>query len=110
MLDYKQNDELLSILKDKKVAVVGPSPHLMGSKLGKLIDSYDLVCRINEVHPTGYEEDYGSNTDIVFHNCGTAFIDTFGDRLLAKSIISKYLKFVVCPCVIIIGICGQMTA
>lgn len=98
-MDYQLNKDLLSILKGKRVAIVGPSPHLMGHNIGELIDSYDIVCRVNEVHPTGYESDYGDRTDIVFHNCGGAFIDFFGRQLVAKSIISKYLKFVICPCV-----------
>ena len=96
---YKQNESLLKILKNKRIALVGPSPHLIGSAIGDQIDQYDLICRVNEVHPTGYEKDYGDRTDIVFHNCGTRFIDTFGDRLVTKSIISKYLKCVICPCV-----------
>jgi len=98
-VDYQPNKDLLNALKDKRVVLVGPSPHLIGNNMGELIDSYDIVCRVNEVHPTGYEGDYGARTDIVFHNCGEAFIDIFGERLVAKSIISKYLKFVVCPCV-----------
>tara|TARA_Y100001963_G_scaffold159287_1_gene262345 strand:- start:21560 stop:22303 length:744 start_codon:yes stop_codon:yes gene_type:complete len=98
-MQYQPNEELLNILKDKRVAIVGPSPHLIGRNIGDLIDSYDIVCRVNEVHATGYEADYGDRTDIIFHNCGGAFIDIFGERLVAKSIISKYLKFVVCPCV-----------
>ena len=69
-MDYQLNKDLLSILKGKRVAIVGPSPHLMGHNIGELIDSYDIVCRVNEVHPTGYESDYGDRTDIVFHNCG----------------------------------------
>ena len=98
-MNYQQDKKLLEALQGKRVAIVGPSPHLMGKEIGALIDSYDLVCRVNEVHPTGYETDYGNRTDIVFHNCGSRFIDIFGERLLAKSIISKYLKYVICPCV-----------
>lgn len=99
MMQYQKDEKLLNLLKGKRVAIVGPSPHLIGTGAGKEIDSYDLVCRVNEVHPTGYEEDYGNKTDIVFHNCGTRFIDVFAQRLLEKSIISKYLKYVICPCV-----------
>ena len=60
------------LFKDKTVAVVGPSPHLYGLELGDKIDSYDIVCRLNEVRPVGLEKDYGSKADVLFwhlNNC-----------------------------------------
>jgi hypothetical protein len=103
VINYETNEDLLKLLQGKRVAIVGPSPHLIGTNMGHIIDSYDLVCRVNEVHPTGYEKDYGNRTDIVFHNCGAAFIDYFGEQIQNKSIISKYLKFVICPSVKSVG-------
>jgi hypothetical protein len=99
MFNIEKSKALLDIFKDKRVAIVGPSPHLIGSGLGSFIDEYDIVCRVNDVHPTGYESDYGNTTDVVFHNCGTRFIDDFGKRLVQKAYISKNLKCVICPCV-----------
>jgi len=98
-MSYQQDKELLKIFSGKRVAVIGPSPHLLNKGIGEIIDSYDIVCRINEIHPTGYEADYGKKTDIIFHNCSLPSIEEFGERLVEKSIISKYIKFVVCPCV-----------
>jgi len=102
-MNYQPNEGLLRLFKNKRVVIVGPSPHLIGGGTGAIIDSYDVVCRVNEVHPTGYEEDYGARTDVVFHNCGTRFNDVFGQRLIEKSIISKYLKCVICPTVKAVG-------
>lgn len=57
-------------MKDKKVIIVSSSPHLEGMGLGKLIDSYDIVVRMNQ----GYKlmkllpKDYGSKTDMLFLN------------------------------------------
>ena len=57
-------------MKDKKVIIVSSSPHLEGMRLGKLIDSYDIVVRMNQ----GYRlmkslpKDYGSKTDMLFLN------------------------------------------
>ena len=99
MINYLCDEKLIKLFRDKKVAVVGPSPHLIDKSIGEKIDSYDIVCRINEVHPTGFEVDYGNRTDVVFHNCGTRFIEAFGDRLVEKAFISKYLKYVICPAV-----------
>jgi len=103
MIQYQKDEKLLNLLEDKRVVIVGPSPHLMEKGIGKIIDSYDLVCRINEVHPTNYEKDYGNRTDIIFHNCGTKFINMFGERLCTKAYISKYIKYVICPCVKAVG-------
>lgn len=60
--------DLKKKLKNKSVAIVGPSPYLEGKKLGKYIDSFDYIIRINK----GYKlvenkEDYGSRTDILYH-------------------------------------------
>ena len=96
-MNYQPDQELLKLFSNKRVALVGPSPHLIGKNVGNEIDKYDIVCRVNEVHPTGYEKDYGNRTDVVFHNCGTRFIEGFGQRLIEKSLISKYLKYVICP-------------
>ena len=88
MINYETNQSLLKLIQGKRVVIVGPSPHLIDTKFGDVIDSYDIVCRVNEVHPTGFEKDYGNRTDVIFHNCGTRFIDTFGQRLQTKSMIS----------------------
>jgi hypothetical protein len=55
------------MVKNKRVAVVGPSPHIIGEKLGSHIDSFDIVIRINEFGLSSQlYEDYGSKTDIIF--------------------------------------------
>lgn len=98
-MNYYQDNDLLKVLKNKRVAIVGPSPHLIDLNMGQIIDSYDIVCRVNEIHPTGYENDYGNRTDIIFHNCGARFIETFGHKLNQNLNITKSLKYVICPCV-----------
>ena len=54
---------------NKKVILVGPSKSLLISKLGKIIDSYDIVCRMNsggkpEILNGDYKEIIGSKKDI----------------------------------------------
>lgn len=98
------NDErFLSLIKGKRVAIVGPSPHLINKKIGKLIDEYDIVCRVNEVGAFNFEEDYGKRTDIIFHNCGTDHIERFSENLKNNLETTKELKYVVCPCIKAIG-------
>ena len=55
-------------LKNKKVAVIGPAPSIVGSNQGDLIDSYDVVCRLNHAIPvpTAMIQDIGSRTDVLY--------------------------------------------
>jgi len=59
----KRDEELNNYLKNKKVAFVGPAPYLNGQGKGKLIDSYDVVVRIQ--HDIKNKDDYGSRSDII---------------------------------------------
>jgi hypothetical protein len=102
-MKYCIDDKILNTFQGKRVAIVGPSPHLIGKNIGVEIDKYDIVCRVNDVHPGAYENDYGKRTDVIFHNCGTRFIDTFGERLKNNSSVAHQLKCVICPCVKALG-------
>ena len=62
------NVEYESLIKDKKIALVGPAAYMMGSKLGKEIDCFDLVVRINRSYEVteDFRHDIGSRTDILY--------------------------------------------
>ena len=53
---------------DKSVIVVGNSPTLLGKNLGKIIDSYDIVVRINKFQIDGYEKDVGTKCNALHVN------------------------------------------
>jgi hypothetical protein len=57
-------------LKGKRIIMVGPAPYLEGKKMGKEIDSYDIVVRINHgiLLSKNNPEDYGSRTDVLYVN------------------------------------------
>tara|TARA_Y100001937_G_scaffold53848_1_gene74340 strand:+ start:9714 stop:10370 length:657 start_codon:yes stop_codon:yes gene_type:complete len=76
-------DEFASLFANKTVAAVGPSGHLMGKGLGQKIDSYDLICRFNEVRPKGLENDYGSRVDVMFWHLNSCDMKDF--KLYANS-------------------------
>ncbi|MEI6891613.1 MAG: glycosyltransferase family 29 protein [Pontiella sp.] len=56
-------------LKNKRVVIVGPAPSIDGSMQHDLIESYDVVVRVNEALPIpkGHEEDVGTRTDVLYH-------------------------------------------
>ena len=70
------NVQLKEYLEGKTVAFVGPAPYLKGTNTGELIDSYDVVVRIQHGIPNN--EDYGSRTDII-QSC---LNDNYGPPLL----------------------------
>ena len=55
-------------LKDKRIVIVGPAPHISSSLQGNIIDSYDLVVRINHGYniPENLKKHIGRRTDIIY--------------------------------------------
>tara|TARA_X000001382_G_scaffold10371_1_gene7151 strand:- start:5506 stop:6225 length:720 start_codon:yes stop_codon:yes gene_type:complete len=91
-------DVLENYFRDQRVAIVGPSPHLIDSNRGHLIDQYDIVVRVNYFQtPTHIKCDYGSRTDVLFHNFGTSHMSAL------KKLIENYpedfneVQFLACP-------------
>jgi hypothetical protein len=62
----------VDILKGKRVALVGPANTAFKTDLGKYIDSFDFVLRVNKsayvVDSGKFEHDIGRRTDILFHS------------------------------------------
>ena len=58
---------LNDLIKKKNIALVGPSSSLYGKKMGKLIDNYDIVIKINRFQDLELD-DYGKRMDILFYS------------------------------------------
>jgi hypothetical protein len=61
------------LLRNRSVAVVGPARTLIGKGQGKLIDSHDIVIRLNETFeqlpvPSNLAADIGTKADIFYCN------------------------------------------
>lgn len=65
----KDFEELYEFFKGKSVAIVSPADILIGKKLGELIDSYDVVCRVGDGHLIDDPENYGKRIDVSFCGC-----------------------------------------
>ena len=106
MLSMRKNEKLDELLSGKRVALVGPAPHLMGKGVGKVIDEYDTVCRMNDIIPMQHlREDYGGRTDILFHNFGTDFMCGLKQKIEEHDGREHWekLKLVVCPTIKSVG-------
>jgi hypothetical protein len=57
-------------LAGKRVALVGPAPTIEGSRQRDLIDSHDVVARVNHALPVPahLQPDVGCRTDVLYHN------------------------------------------
>lgn len=66
-----EDNNIRELIQDKTVAFIGPAPTLIGSGMGEVIDSYDVVCRVNSGFnvPQNIKLDYGSRCDLLFHSC-----------------------------------------
>jgi len=62
--------ELADYLRGKDIAMVGPAPNLVGTYMGPEIDSYDIVCRVNNSFIINEEmiPDYGNKKNILFNS------------------------------------------
>ena len=58
--------QLAEVFADKRVAIIGNSPGLIGKGLGKEIDAHDLVVRINGGARIQAPDDIGHKTDVMF--------------------------------------------
>ena len=69
-IENEINVDLKELLKGKRVALVGPSSHIVGKGLGDKIDSYDIVVRIGQFFqiPEKMYPDLGKKTNIVAHS------------------------------------------
>ena len=90
-------DKLKNNLKHKSVAIIGPAPSLEKKKLGKFIDSHDIVIRINEFISEENSIDYGSRTDILFLNLNNHSVEINKKMFYEKKISANNIRLIVCP-------------
>ncbi|MFW6130642.1 MAG: glycosyltransferase family 29 protein, partial [Atribacterota bacterium] len=59
-----------NFVKGNSAVLVGPAKSIEGSNQGEMIDSFNLVVRMNKAVPVpdSVKEDIGSRTDILY-NC-----------------------------------------
>lgn len=93
-VDYTKDPELAKLIEGKRIAFVGPSPHLIESDNGSLIDSYDIVIRPGQLFeiPSNKVSDIGSRTDVLCHSFN---IFERAEAMNNLEFLSK-LKYIIC--------------
>ena len=75
MISLDIPDHVTDTFHKKRVAIVGPAGYLTDKGNGKLIDEYDVVVRPNYFAlPSDMHDDYGSRTDVMYHNMASVFL------------------------------------
>lgn len=77
-------EEVKNYIKGKSVAIIGSGPSCLDNE-GKFIDSFDLICRINNYKINGFENKVGSRTDIYYSFFGGSIRKT-KEELLADGV------------------------
>lgn len=90
------DDTVFNMFKGKSVALIGPAQNLIGTSKGKFIDSFDIVCRIQNgfIIDAKYEDDYGKRCDIIFNTCN---LTTLCSLKRNRSYIKQDCKLIICP-------------
>lgn len=65
--------------------LIGNGPSVLGRGMGKAIDGYTIVARMNNFRTEGFEEDVGSKTDVWVRNCA---ISTKGEPRAANILLA----------------------
>lgn len=99
MSDEKIIDKYSEFLRGKRAILVGPSYHLKRTKQYNLIESYDIVIRMN----VGFrfseklKKDIGERTDILYSSLSDYF---FRNKIFTKKTVGEFRKKYKCKWII----------
>lgn len=84
MSNFLVSEKLMSIVSNKKIAIIGPAEYLKNINQGEKIDSYDIIIRFNTSIsiPSNMISKIGSRTDIWIYNFkNDVSLDNLPDKL-----------------------------
>jgi hypothetical protein len=89
--NFLVTDKLLSIVANKKIAIIGPAQYLENIEQGSKIDSYDIIIRFNSsiVIEKSMTSKIGSRTDVWIYN--------FKNIDILENLPEKLPKLIFCP-------------
>ena len=76
-LGYDYLEKKWEKAKKPRVLIVGNSPKIMDNKMGSVIDSFDIVIRINNFKIEGFEEYIGEKTTYIICTFATKITDYY---------------------------------
>jgi hypothetical protein len=98
ILPYSQEEdfkELEEYFKGKSVAIVAPSPDLIGQNKGNEIDEYDIVCKVGQMFNINDPINYGEKCNVLFLGCFPNLEEHYSHE--AKNINKIKINRIICP-------------
>ena len=98
LFNLNNSKDYHNYISNKRITIVGPSASIKGTEQGKLINSYDLVIRLNKALPLpkNMYNDVGSRTDILYNNMNQS--DYPGENVLDPVMFKRNgVKYVCSP-------------
>ena len=96
--DTSDPDLFLSLVKDKRVIIVGPSITVQECNLGTFINNFDIIVRLNKSLPIPIKmyPHVGCRTDILYNSLNTS--DYPGENNIAPLFLKQQqIKYLRCP-------------
>jgi hypothetical protein len=89
--NFLVSERLMSIVKNKTIAIIGPAQYLENIEQGAKIDSYDVIIRFNSSIsiPAAMNSKIGSRTDIWIYN--------FKNSEILENLPDKLPQLIFCP-------------
>jgi len=89
--NFLVSERLMTIVKNKTIAIIGPAQYLENIEQGAKIDSYDVIIRFNSSIsiPTVMNSKIGSRTDIWIYN--------FKNSEILENLPEKLPQLIFCP-------------
>lgn len=93
---YADTLEYIEYVKNKRVVLVGPSSSLHKKNMGDIIDSFDIVVKLNKsLHMKSNSRDYGKRLDILYNNMcfyekGNELNIKYFEKYNTKYLVSSY--------------------
>jgi hypothetical protein len=97
-IHMQNNSHFIQLIKNKKVIIVGPSATIQDCNLGKFIESFDIVIRLNKSLPIPprLNTHIGSRTDILYNSLNQT--DYPGENNINPVfLVRNNVKFLRCP-------------
>lgn len=103
-LSWDNEPDFATLIRGKRIAIVGPARTLIGRNGGEWIDSHDLVVRFNDPftylkESNALPEDHGSRTDVLYFNqvvMRNILAGIFAKREFREFAHESKLKYAVC--------------
>ncbi len=82
MYDLSIPENIKKLIFGKSVAIVGPAGYLQDKGSGHIIDNHEIIIRPNYFSlPKNTHKDYGSRTDIMYHNMASCYLDGLKEQI-----------------------------